>query len=168
LAHSAADFHLNGGQVYVGAASTDAISWIGESGVGPPNALNVALGGPLGPWAGLGTDPAHEGFGAVRFRAEVAGTQNVVPWFDDHSHYYDMGSEALRSMTEIASGHGNNLAHDGMLAPPRDEERIATPSEVRTPLGAVPLPHVQIRTDLTVDPEWDRPSDTVTTNHDFK
>ncbi|VBA39766.1 hypothetical protein LAUMK136_03146 [Mycobacterium attenuatum] len=37
LAHSAADFHLNGGRVYVGAASTDAISWIGESGSAVPN-----------------------------------------------------------------------------------------------------------------------------------
>jgi len=31
LAHSAADFHLDGGHVYVGSASTDPISWIGES-----------------------------------------------------------------------------------------------------------------------------------------
>ena len=58
VARSAADFHLNGGQVYVGAASTNAISWIGESGSGASNAINDALGDPLGVgWAG--TDPAH-------------------------------------------------------------------------------------------------------------
>ncbi len=168
LAHSAANFHLNGGQVYVGAASTDAISWIGESGTVPPNALNVALGGPLGPLAGLGTDPAHEGFGAVRFRAEVAGSGSVVPWFNDHSHYYDTGSEALHNMTRISTGHGNNLANDGMLAPLRDEERIPAPAEVHTPVGTIPLPHVEVRTNVTVDPEWDRPSNSVTRDHEFK
>jgi hypothetical protein len=36
-----------------------------------------------------------------------------VPWFSDHSHYY--GSEALHNMTEIATGHGNNLANEGSL-----------------------------------------------------
>jgi hydrolase family protein/alpha/beta hydrolase family protein len=168
VAHSAADFHLNGGKLYVGAASTDAISWIGESGAFAPNAANVLIGSPLGDLAGLGTDPAHEGFGAVRFRAEVAGSQSVVPWFNDHSHYYDMGSEALHNMTEIATGHGNNLANEGMLAPLRDEERLSTPREVHTPLGTIPLPHVEVRTNITVDPEWDRPSNTVTRDHDFK
>jgi hypothetical protein len=168
VARSAADFHLNGGKVYVGAASTDAISWIGESGSGVPTAINDVLGGPLGPLAGLGTDPAHAGFGSDRFRAEVAGTQSVVPWFNDHSHYYDMGSEALHNMTEIATGHGDNLANEGMLAPFRDEERITTPSEVTTPFGTIPLPHVEIRAPVTVDPEWDRPGDSVTRDHDFK
>ncbi len=71
-------FTLNGGRVYVGAASTDAISWIGESGSAVPNWVNNALGTPLGPLAGLGTDPAHEGFGSVRFRAEVAGSHMIT------------------------------------------------------------------------------------------
>lgn len=44
LAHRAADFRLEGGSLYVGAASTDAISWIGESGSGLPNGLNKTLG----------------------------------------------------------------------------------------------------------------------------
>ena len=168
VARSAADFHLNGGQVYVGAASTDAISWIGESGSGAPTAINDALGDPLGPLAGLGTDPAHSGFGSVRFRAEVAGTQSAVPWFNDHSHYYDMGSEALHNMTVISTGHGGDLANQGMLAPFRDEERISTPTEVKTPFGTIPLPHVEIRTPVTVDPEWDRQGNAVTRDHDFK
>ncbi len=168
LAHSAADFHLGGGKLYVGAASTDAISLIGETGSVPPNALNVALGGPLGTLAGLGVDPAHEGFGAVRFRAEAAGSQSVVPWFDDHSHYYDRGSEALHNMTEIATGHGGKLANEGMLAPSREEGRVSTPSEIHTPFGTIPLPHVEIREPVTLDPEWDRPSSSVTRDHDFK
>jgi Alpha/beta hydrolase len=168
LAQSAAAFNLNGGHVYMGAASTDAISWIGESGPGAPNAINDLLGHPLGPLAGLGGDPAHDGFGAIRFRAEVAGTHSEVPWFDDHSHYYDMGTEALHNMTEIATGHGGNLANEGMLAPDRAEATISTPREVHTPFGTLPLPHVEIHTPVTVDPEWDRPADSVTKDHDFK
>jgi hydrolase family protein/alpha/beta hydrolase family protein len=169
LARTAADFHLNGGHVYVGAASTDAISWIGESGPGVPNAINEVLGQPLGALAGLGGDPAHDGFGAIRFRAEVAGSQSAVPWFNDHSHYYDMGSEALHNMIEIATGHGGNLAGEGMLAPDRAELTISTPREVQTPFGTtLPLPHVEIHTPVTVDPEWDRPADSVTNDHGFK
>ncbi|EUA07900.1 alpha/beta hydrolase family protein [Mycobacterium kansasii 662] len=168
LAPSAADFHLNGGRVYVGAASTDAISWIAESGSAVPNWVNDALGAPLGPLAGLGTDPAHEGFGSVRFRAEVAGTHNVTPWFNDHSHYYNKGSEALHNITEITVGHGDHLAREGMLAPHRAEERISSPTQIRTPFGTIPLPHVEVTTPATVDPEWDRPGDSVTSDHDFK
>ncbi len=167
LAHSAADFGLRGGQLYVGAASTDAVSWIGESGSVVPNALNVVLGGPLGPSAGLGADPAHDGFGSVRFRAEVAGSHSAVPWFDDHSHYYDVGGEALHNMTEISTGHGDALGREGMLAPARDEQLIAIPRQMHTPFGPIPLPHIAIRAPVTGDPEWGRASGSVTDDHDF-
>ncbi|BCZ21631.1 alpha/beta hydrolase [Mycobacterium senriense] len=167
LASNAADFHLDGGRLYVGAASTDAISWIGESGGGLPNGLNATLDRPLGPLAGLGADPAHAGFGAVRFRAEVAGSHSVMPWFTDHSHYYDVGSEALRNMTEIVTGHGDRLAGEGMLAPDRAAARIAVPLQVHTPLGTMSLPHIGVQMPVTVDPEWDRPARTVTNDHGF-
>lgn len=167
LAHSAADFHLDGGRLYVGAASTDAISWIGESGRGLPNGLNETLGGPLGPLAGLGTDPAHAGFGAARFRAEVAGSHSVMPWFTDHSHYYDVGSEALHNMTEIVTGRGNELAAEGMLAPDRDAARVSILGRVHTPLGTLSLPRVEIRMPVVVDPEWERPARSVTNGHGF-
>jgi hypothetical protein len=83
-------------------------------------------------------------------------------------HYCDKGSEALHNMTDIAIGHGDTLANEGMLAPYRAEERFSTPSEVHTPFGTIPLPHVEIRAPVTVDPEWDRPGDSVTNDHDFK
>ncbi len=167
LAHSAADFRLDGGRLYVGAASTDAISWIGESGSGLPNGLNEALGEPVGLWAGLGADPAHEGFGAVRFRAEVADSHSLTPWLTDHAHYYDVGSEALHNMTEIVTGRGDRLAAEGMLAAERAQARIAIPHQVHTPVGTVSLPHVEIRMPIAVDPEWDRPARTVTNGHGF-
>ncbi|AFC51493.1 hypothetical protein OCO_51310 [Mycobacterium intracellulare MOTT-02] len=167
LAHRAADFRLEGGSLYVGAASTDAISWIGESGNGLPNGLNKTLGGPLGPWAGLGADPAHEAFGAVRFRAEVAGSHSLTPWFTDHAHYYDVGSEALHNMTQIVTGHGDRLAAEGMLAADRAQARIAIPRQVHLPWGTVSLPHVDIQMPIAVDPEWDRPGRAVTNGHGF-
>ncbi|GFG98537.1 putative alpha/beta hydrolase [Mycobacterium timonense] len=167
LAHRAADFHLDGGRLYVGAASTDAISWIGESGSGLPNGLNETLGGALGPWAGLGADPAHEAFGAVRFRAEVAGSHSLAPWFTDHGHYYDVGSEALHNMTQIVTGHGDRLAVEGMLAADRAQARMAIPRQIHTPWGTVSLPHLEIQMPIAGDPEWDRPARTVTNGHGF-
>lgn len=167
LARSAADFHLDGGRLYVGATSTDAISWIGEAGSGLPNGLNATLDQPLGPLAGLGADPAHAGFGAVRFHAEVAGSHSVMPWFSDHSHYYDVGSEALHNITEIVTGHSDRLAGEGMLAPDRAAARISIPLQVHTPLGTVSLPHVGIQMPVVVDPEWNRPARSVTNDHGF-
>jgi Alpha/beta hydrolase len=168
LADGAADFHLSAGKVYVGAASTDAVSWIGESGVGMSGVFDDALGEPLGPLVGLGADPARDGFGAVRFRAEVAGSQSIMPWFGDHSHYYDVGSEALRNMTDIVTGHGDNLVGEGMTAPYRTDARISIPSKVHTPVGTLPLPHVEIRIPVVVDPEWQRPGNSVTNDHGFR
>jgi hypothetical protein len=104
MAHSAADFHLApGGHVYVGAASTDPITQLG----GIPQ---VHVPG-TGVTVSLGDDPAMDGFGSTRFKAEVPGLT-----FNDHSHYYDPGSESLFSMADIVSGHGDALEHDGMTA----------------------------------------------------
>jgi len=46
LAHSAADFHLDGGHVYVGSASTDPITWIGESNGCRSNGSRAGSGNP--------------------------------------------------------------------------------------------------------------------------
>ena len=44
LARSAADFHRGGGGLYVGAASTDPVSWLGTPGSAATNWLNQQLG----------------------------------------------------------------------------------------------------------------------------
>jgi uncharacterized protein YukE len=170
LAKSAADFHLDGGNVYVGAASTDPVSWIGTPGAIPANVLNQQLGYPVGLQAGLGTDPAGDEFGSVRFRAEVAGHGG---WsVHDHSHYYDMGSESLRAMTDIASGNADRLGDDGLLADARRQPHITTPSHVELPFGIdIPLPHLD--TDIPgspafIDPEAARAGSSVTTEHEYK
>jgi hypothetical protein len=112
LAHSAADFHLSpGGHLYVGAASGDAVTWSpGE--VRGPGLIGPVLGG-------LGDDPAADGFGSTRFRAENPPyTGNPIY---DHSHYFDTGSESLYAISDVVSGHGDALDHDGMTARHRGE-----------------------------------------------
>lgn len=109
LANSAADFHLNpGGHLYVGSASQDAVTGFGE------NTIRTPLGG-----VGLGADPAMDGYGSVRFKAEVPG-YSPNPFYD-HSHYFDYGSESLFSLGDIVSGHGDALEHDGMTAQHRGQ-----------------------------------------------
>lgn len=106
MAKSAGDFHLNpGGHLYVGAASSDPVTQLG-------NIPQVAVPG-TGFSVSLGSDPAVDGFGSTRFKAEVPGL--TTPW-GDHSQYYTRGGESLFSMSDIVSGHGDALEHDGMTA----------------------------------------------------
>jgi hypothetical protein len=119
MAKSAADFHLApGGHVFVGAASTDPITQLG----GLPQVHVPATGVTLA----LGADPAMDAFGSTRFKAEVPG------WtINDHSHYFDPGSESLFSMADIVSGHGDALEVDGMTAPHRNDN-------ILTDIGVLP------------------------------
>lgn len=105
LAHSAADFHLaTGGHVYVGAASTDPVTHFGG--------IQERLPG-TGVTVGLGDDPAVEGYGSTRFKAEAPGLTFPL---NDHSSYFTPGNESLFSIADIASGHGDALARDDMTA----------------------------------------------------
>ena len=116
LARSAADLHLNpGGHLYVGAASTDPVTQLG----GLPQALVPGTG-----WSvALGTDPALDGYGSTRFRAEVPGLTSPI---GDHSQYYTPRSESLYSMVEIATGNGDALAQHDMTA----RHRIPLPTGI--------------------------------------
>jgi pimeloyl-ACP methyl ester carboxylesterase len=111
LARSAADFHLAGGHLYVGAASGDVVTWSPPQ-VSGPGLIGVSFGG-------LGNDPAVDGYGSTRFKAEVPG--NSVNPVADHLHYFDDGSESLFSMSDVVSGHGDALQPDGMTARHRGE-----------------------------------------------
>ncbi|MEZ0342420.1 alpha/beta hydrolase [Mycobacterium sp. pV006] len=163
LAQSAADFNLQGGQVYVGNASTDPVGWLGASDVAA-DILNGPLGSELGTGIGLGTDAAAESFGGVRFKSEVPGGDLLD--FNDHSFYYTMGSESLYSMAAISSGHGDALGDLGMLAGERVPPTLSTPDRIPTPFGDIPLPHTDIPIGPAVlDPEVARPNRSVTTDH---
>jgi hypothetical protein len=161
LARNAAEFHLDGGHVYVGAASTDPVSLIGESdGLSKRFFGSDISGQAFGFDPGLGIDPAADGFGSVRFRAEVPGSNGLGP--QDHSYYYHRGSEALYSMADIASGHGDALASDGMLAQPRHQPRIQIDIPGLGSIG-IELPG----TPASIDPEWDRSPGSITDTHVF-
>jgi len=106
LAHSAADFHLNpGGHLYVGAASSDPVTEFGHI-------RQIHVPG-TDFTASLGDDPATDGYGSTRFKAEVPGLTFPV---GDHSYYYHAKSESLFSMSDIVSGHGDELQRDAMTA----------------------------------------------------
>jgi hypothetical protein len=161
LASNAKEFHVDGGHVYVGATSTDPVSLIGESDGLSDRLFGGDIGGQvLGLDPGLGTDPAADGFGSVRFRAEVPGSNAIDP--KDHSYYYHRGSEALHSMADIVSGHGDALASDGMLARARHQPRI----HIGIPgLGSIGIDIPG--TPASIDPEWSRSPGSITDNHVF-
>jgi hypothetical protein len=127
LAHSATDFNLpEGGHVYVGAASTDPITHLGG--------IQGHLPG-TGVTIGLGSDPAVEGWGSTRFKAEAPGLTFPLK---DHSSYFTPGDESLFSMADIASGHGDALAHDNMTAQHRGTYWLPDefdPEALRRPTG---------------------------------
>lgn len=109
LAKSAADLNLPpGGHLYVGAASTDPITYLGREHVS-------------GPGLGLGKDPSIDGYGSTRFSAE----SSLHDFSTDHSRYFEPGSESLYSMADIASGHGDQLQQHGMTAEHRSNHWYA-------------------------------------------
>jgi hypothetical protein len=160
LAPNAASFHLDGGHVYVGDASTDPVGMLGELNGLSHYVNRDNIGGQLlGLTPGLGIDPAADGFGSVRFRAEVPGSDGINP--HDHSHYYHPGSEALDSMADITSGHGDALESDGMTAQHRYQ-----PGKVNIP-GLGPVGIGIPGSPAVVDPEWSRPPGSITDSHVF-
>ena len=160
LAPNAASFHLDGGHVYVGDASTDPVGMLGELNGLSHYVNRDNIGGQLlGLTPGLGIDPAADGFGSVRFRAEVPGSDGINP--HDHSYYYHPGSEALHSMADITSGHGNALESDGMTAQHRYQ-----PGKVNIP-GLGPVGIGIPGSPAVVDPEWSRPPGSITDSHVF-
>ena len=141
LARAASDFGLPaGGHVYVGSASTDPITNLaGMSGRVPGVGFTTE---PIG----LGADPAADGFGSTRFKAEVSGW-TLGSW-GDHEHYFDSGSESLFSIADIASGHGAALQEHGMTAAHRDSILGPFASRLGLPDWSIPI----------LDPELPRPA----------
>lgn len=118
----------------------------------------------------LVAEAGGDGFGSVRFHAEATGHQGLD--FADHSRYYDVGGESLRSMTDIASGKGASLADSGLIGDGRRQAHIGLPEKVHIPiLGDVNLPHVDTRipgTPALIDPEGKRAPATITNDHQYR
>jgi hypothetical protein len=135
-----------------------------------PDWLNQRLGYPVGLDAGLGIDPAGDTFGSIRFDAEVVGSDGLDP--NDHSHYYDRGSESLRAMTRIASDSSHALAQEGLLADGRHQPRVQlSPTEIDLPFGpTINLPPIGADipgSPAIIDIEAQRPRESVTSDHSF-
>lgn len=81
-----------GGDVYVGAADRDPVSWLGSPGE-----------------PGLGQDPAQDSFGAIRFDVDPGEPFHVqefvsVGFEQNHSSYDDPGSHALANTAAVVAG----------------------------------------------------------------
>ncbi|WP_131827818.1 alpha/beta hydrolase [Mycolicibacterium fortuitum] len=121
LAKSAADFHLPpNGHLYVGAASTDPVTYLSREHMTAPG-------------LGLGTDPSIDGYGSTRFHAE----SSLRDYTTDHSRYFEKYSESLYNMADIASGHGDQLQQHGMTAEHRSDHWYA-----KVPVGIPGTPFV--------------------------
>ncbi|MCB0922987.1 MAG: alpha/beta fold hydrolase [Mycobacterium sp.] len=141
LARTAADFRLpDEGRVYVGSASTDPVTTI--AGV---NGTMPVTGQPLME-VGLGPDPAADGFGSTRFKAEVPGWTWKL--WTEHTGYFESGSESLYSIADITSGNGELLQDHGMTAPHRDSLLGSLSTALGLPSWSIPL----------ADPELGRPA----------
>jgi hypothetical protein len=159
LATRASDFGP-GVHVYVGDASTDPVGVLGQAHGLENWIFGDDYGGRITTGPGLGIDPASNEFGATRFQAEAPGFTGMDP--HSHSHYYHPGSESLHSMADIASGHADALGSDGMLADARHRPELKAnlpwlgPVTIEEPVGPAFL-----------DPEGDRPRESVQDNHVF-
>ncbi len=89
---------LNVPEVWVGTNSADTVSHV----FGDKGAVNHGSIAGLG--LGLGRDPAEDRFEAQRFQAEAPDRNPAKMDFDDHSKYYDQGSESLSNMGRIVVG----------------------------------------------------------------
>ena len=91
---------------------------------------------------------------------------------NDHSHYYDRGSESLRAMTRIATGTSDQLEAEGLLAEGRHQPRVQLPpTEIDLP-GLPPIHLPPIGADIPgspaiIDTEAQRPRQTITNDHSF-
>jgi hypothetical protein len=98
----ASDLQVGAGHVWVGAASTDPVSWLGNHGW--VNTGTMTGGG------GLGTDPASDDFGGTRFDAEVQGSHGGLR-LGDHSAYFVPGSQSLDNIAHVVNGQYAAVTH---------------------------------------------------------
>lgn len=99
------------GQVFVGSAAHDPVTWLGgRDGIFP------------GTWddgLGLGEDPSQQDFGAHNFPVDdgrpFQGPGGLVEtgFLDNHVGYFEQGNPALDNMAQIVTGNGAEVADTG-------------------------------------------------------
>ncbi len=103
--------HMPEGQVFVGAADHDPVSWLGGEDGLLPGSFDDSLG--------LGADPAQSDFGAHNFTVdngqEFHGPGGLVNtgFMQNHVTYFDDGNPALANMADIVSGNADDVADTG-------------------------------------------------------
>jgi hypothetical protein len=98
---SAADTGVDPDHVWAATNSRDPITYLADHG--------WFNGGALG-GAGLGDDPAEDGFGGNRVQAEDVSRPSY-PWFDQHSLYFEHDTEALHNISQIVNGDYDAVTH---------------------------------------------------------
>jgi hypothetical protein len=132
-ANSAADLTTGRDHTWVGSASTDVVTYLGDNGITDmtgelSEVLNVVRHIPIGAppivldpllpdIEVMGVDPALDTFSAQRFEAESTTRTNGIHW-DDHGKYYDRDSESLANVGAVVAGEYDEVTHaehrDGM------------------------------------------------------
>ncbi len=107
----ASGLHMPAGQVFVGAADNDPVSWLGGEDGMLPGSWDDSLG--------LGADPAQGDFGAHNFAVdngqEFHGPGGLVDtgFQQNHVNYFDDGNPALANMADIVSGNSGDVVDTG-------------------------------------------------------
>jgi hypothetical protein len=84
---AADELRVPDGHVFVGASSRDPVSYLDR----------------------FGKDPTHESFGAIRFEAEDPTRSSWRLDLDDHSKYYNEGTESLANIAHVVTGDYGGL-----------------------------------------------------------
>lgn len=105
------DLGMPAGQVYVGSAAHDPVTWLGGQDGLLPGSWDDGLG--------LGEDPAQSDFGAHTFPVADGtpfdGLDGLVDvgLLDNHVSYFEQGNPALENMAAVVTGHGHQVVDTG-------------------------------------------------------
>lgn len=116
--HDVSGLHMAEGQVFVGSAANDPVTWLGgEIPIEIPGGLGldpIHLGN-----LGLGDDPAQRDFGAINFKVDDGrpfhGVDGLVEtgFMTNHTSYFAGENPALHHMAQVVTGHGDQVADTG-------------------------------------------------------
>ena len=107
----ASGLNMPAGQVFVGAADNDPVSWLGGRDGLLPGSWDDSLG--------LGEDPAQSDFGAHNFAVdngqEFHGPGGLVStgFMQNHVSYFDDNNPALANMADVVSGNSDDVVDTG-------------------------------------------------------
>lgn len=147
-ADNASDLTTGNAHTWVGSASHDPVSHLGETGRVDPTGLaaDAIPGVQL-----LGNDPAENTFDANRFRAESTDRSWAWAGFPDHSKYHDAGSESLGNIGAIVGGEYDDV----VSAEHRYDPLVDADVSIERGWLGVPYPSVDVDVGMQ-DPEADR------------